>query len=377
MNKLKAKWFFSLLALSIPLLSACNDQRILEDLGFTYVQSYDLVSKRDGKVNKMNIGLSIPIANPEKKKDREVLLIEAESVKEARVRLSGRSSRVLVSGQLRNTLFSEELASYGIWSHIDTLVRDPSISQIVNVILVEDDAFALLRKDYPEHQRTGRYISKLIEKEANTQAIPEVTLYHFSREYFDDGIDPIAPIIRQEKDNIIIAGIGLFRDDRYITKIEPEKGIIFSILKKKFKQGQIKIDIKDDENSEKEIALLSSVLSERKITVERTKGENKFKVNIKINLQGSLLEYIGNKDLGDEKQRRKLEKSFGKFIEKETKDIIQILQENKVDSLGIGKHVRNSLSKSEWSKMDWREVYPNIEIYADATVKIKDYGKFR
>ena len=72
----------------------------------------------------------------------------------------------------------------------------------------------------------------------------------FSREYFDDGIDPIAPIIRQEKDNIIIAGIGLFRDDRYITKIEPEKGIIFSILKKKFKQGQIKIDIKDDENSE-------------------------------------------------------------------------------------------------------------------------------
>lgn len=366
-----------LISLSICLLMGCNDQRILEELGFTYVQSYDLESKKEGNINKMRIGLSIPIANPEKKKDREVLLIVAESTKEARVRLSGRTSRTLVSGQLRNTLFSEELASLGLWNHLDTLMRDPSISQVVNVIVVEGEAFDLMRKDYPEHRRTGQYISRLIEKEANTQAIPEVTLYHFTREYFDDGIDPIAPVLRHEGDNIIIAGIGLFQDDRYITKLKPEKGIIFSILKEKFKEGQIKVDIEQEEENDKDIALLSSVLSERKISVHPSKGKEKFKVKIKMNVQGSLLEYIGKKDLGDEKARRELEKEIARFVEKETREIIKIMQENKVDSLGIGKYVRNSLSKKEWDEMDWREVFPNVEITTEAVIKIKDYGKFK
>jgi spore germination protein len=371
----KNKGILILLLVAVLFLSGCNDQRILEDLGFTYTATYDLKSKEKGKVKEMEIGLSIPIAHPEKKKDREVLLISAESSKEARVRLSGRTSRTLVSGQLRNVLFSDELAKYGIWSHIDTLVRDPSISQAVSIVIVNGSAFELMRKDYPEHPRTGRYISKLIEKEANTQAIPEVTLYHFAREYFDDGIDPVAPMLRQEGDNMILDGIGLFQDDRYVTKIHPDKGIIFSILKRKFKEGQIKINIEKEDGHNKEIAMLSSVQSKRSYTVKQ-KGNKNFKVTIDIEIRGSILEYIGDKNLGDEKARRLLEKQIGEFIKKETAKIVQEMQENNVDSLGMGKYVRNSLNQREWQKLNWREVYPDVEVAINTKVKIKDYGKF-
>jgi spore germination protein len=88
------------------------------------------------------------------------------------------------------------------------------------------------------------------------------------------------------------------------------------------------------------------------------------------------LEYLGDRNLGDEKARRQLEKQMAVFIKKETLKIVKDMQENNVDSLGIGKYVRNSLNQREWQKLNWREVYSHVEVDINTKVKIKNYGKF-
>ena len=367
------------LVVTIILLTGCADQRILEELGFTHTVSYDVADKDSYEDNRMlRIGLSIPIASDEVKEKREILVTNANSSKEARTKLSTETDRILVSGQLRNTLFGDELARKGIWDLIDTLVRDPAVGQNTKIIVVSGEAYEILKKDYKQHPRTGEYIDRLIDKEVNSQAIPDVTIYHFTRDYFDDGIDPVAPLLKENGEHLIVDGIALFNSDKYVTSIEPSKAMLFSILTKNFKEGQISVNLTgNDEEKDKEMVMFSSVISKRKIHAVKSNDESQFKVNIKITIHGSVLEYIGEKKLGDDVARQELENEMSKYIKMETEKMITYMQEHNVDSIGIGKYVRNSLNFEEWQELDWNEVYPKVEVAVDAELKIKDYGKFK
>jgi len=361
-----------ILTLIAILLTGCGDKRILEELGFTQTTSYDLLPN-----GKLDITLSIPQADPEAKTKRMILRTTSDSSKESRIKMAMQTHLQLVSGQLRNSIFGLSLAKAGIWNHIDTLIRDPSISPQVKVTVVNGNAGELLRKDYKQQPRTGKYIDKLLTKEAEGQTVPKVTLYQFARDYYDDGIDPVAPIIKDVGEHISIDGIGLFRDDRYITKIKPEDALIFAFQRGRFKQGELSIDLAREARSDKQIAMLSGLMSTREVKVNLGRNGHTT-VRFIIHIQGSILEYIGPYNLSNDSDRKKLEHQIASYIADKSDEMVAMMQRHKVDSLGIGTHVRNSMSYKEWKSRNWKdELYPNARVLFDVTVKIKSYGKFR
>lgn len=93
-------------------------------------------------------------------------------------------------------------------------------------------------------------------------------------------------------------------------------------------------------------------------------------------MQGSVLEYTGEDKLSDPATRHKLEEQIAKSITDKAEELIRQMQQAKTDALGIGRYVRNSLSYREWTSLDWREVYPQIEVECRARIIIKDYGKY-
>lgn len=357
-------------------LIGCKDQRILEKQGFMQTAGYDLLQKDEENLDdELLVTVDIPKADPEGKMLRETLSATAYSGKEAKIKFSEQTELNLVSGQLRDTLFGLTLAKRGIWEHIESLIRDPSISQNVKVVVVNGSAHDLIVKNYTQHPRTSQYVDRMLEKEAGSSQIPVVTIYDFARDYFDDGIDPVAPILKETAKNITMDGIALFNKDRYVTKIEPEKSLIFSILRQNFKKGEISINLgKVDGKTER--LLFNSVINDREIHVKRIKDES-FSVEFRIDIKGSVLEYLGKYQLNKDKDRQAVEKQMSEYIMKEAESMVKLMQKNKVDSLGIGKYVRNSLSYEEWSALDWNEVYSNLDVRCTAKVVIKDFGKFK
>lgn len=354
------------------MLGGCGDKRILEELGFTQTASYDLLP--DGK---LDITLSIPLADPEAKTKRMTLRTSSESSKESRIKMAMQTHLQLVSGQLRNSIFGLSLSKAGLWNHIDTLIRDPSISPQVKVTVVNGNAGELLRKDYKQQPRTGKYIDKLLTKEAEGQTVPKMTLYQFARDYYDDGIDPVAPIIKDVGDHITIDGIGLFRNDRYVTKIKPKDALIFAFLRGRFKQGELSVDLAREAHSDKQIAMLSGLMSTREVKVNLGRNGNTT-VRFVIHIQGSILEYIGPYNLSNDSERKKLEHQIASYISDKSEKMVTMMQRHKVDSLGIGTHVRNRMSYQEWKSHNWNdELYPDVRVLFDVSVKIKSYGKFR
>ncbi|MEK5239443.1 Ger(x)C family spore germination protein [Paenibacillus sp. FSL L8-0470] len=352
------------------LLTGCeSDERILEKLGMVQTSGYDLLEN-----SKLKVTSCVPVIDPNSAIRRELLTAEVNSIKEARLHFSRQTDLKVVSGQLRESMFGAKLAKAGVEDYIDTLLRDPSIALGVRVTVVEGDAGELLTKNFKPHTDTGRYITHMLEKEAAGNSIPATTFYEFSRDYNDEGIDPVAPIVKDDGNKVLIDGIALFQEDRYVTKVSAKDGIIFGLFRDDLRQGEIAINL-GQEDGKQVVVMFSSLLNKRKIKVHHL-GDGRFKIDLSASIKGSVLEYTGKQKLNEEKDRKELEKQISEYITAKAQKMVQQMQQYNVDSLGIGVHVRNSLSYKKWKALNWREVYPEIEVECQTKVTIKDYGKY-
>lgn len=208
------------------LLAGCaQDQRILERIGYVETAAFD--ASPEGKIK---VTVSIPLVTQFAKNGEttdELLTTVAKSPKEANKELGLRTSRIIVSGQIRTLMFGEALARMGLWKHMDTFYRDPTISQRTSVVVVEGDAGTVISQEFPRHTKTANYINKLLQKEYNRQGSPRTMLHQFVRDYFDDGQDPIAVMIKEQKKDITVSGLAMFQKDRMVEKFHVKTCLSF------------------------------------------------------------------------------------------------------------------------------------------------------
>ncbi|WP_139491556.1 Ger(x)C family spore germination protein [Brevibacillus dissolubilis] len=363
------------LVLVLLLLTGCGDQRILEELGFARSVAYDTIpdQESDGRIQ---ISATIPKANQQEKIFFTTI---ARTSKEARIKFSKENNRRIVSGQMRSVLFGIDLAKKGLWDHIDTLIRDPQVSANVHVILVEGSGGDLLKKEYKPYPQVGEYIDELIKTEARATAIPDSRLYDFSRDYYDDGADPVAPILKSTGAKIKVVGIGLFRDDRYVTRIPTDQFMFIAFLRGDFRSGDITMRIPETKQHHENV-MLSSMVNKRTIHVTRNhpvRDGHDIQVDIEMEISGSLLEYTGQLKLQRSSDQIKLETIMNKYIKQETERVLKSMQKHRVDSIGLGQYVRNKLSYEEWKNLDWNKAFADVRISVHPHIKIKDYGKLQ
>ncbi|MFC4776979.1 Ger(x)C family spore germination protein [Paenibacillus sp. GCM10023252] len=361
-------------ALLALLLTGCGDQRVLEKLGFIHTVSYDLIEKEEGPEDD-DLQVTIRLRKSDPYTDQvknETISVSAHTVKQAKIKQNQQSEGKLVSGQIRNVLFGISMARKGIWPIINTVLRDPYLSPRVKVTVVDGDAHSLTNKEYPQHLPTGQYIVRLLEKEAKSHTVPRTTLHEFVRDYHDDGVDPIAPIIKESDNHIAVTGIALFQDDVYKGRLNATEAMVFAFLKSSFSRGGLNLVV-----SSGDMQSITSDYSKSRRTVQVTRGidGHSYHVSIFVKAVTSITEYTGEKSTVIENDR--IERELAARLTKQGAEVIHKLQQSQVDSLGIGKYVRNSMTYSEWSALDWRSVYPTVQIDCKFKVTIKDYGRLQ
>lgn len=352
------------------LLAGCSqDQRILERIGYIETAAFDAAPE-----NKLQVTISMPLVTQFAKNGEttdELLKTICSSPKEAKSSLSFQTSRTIVSGQIRTLLFGEALARRGLWAHMDTFLRDPSISIRTAMVVVEGKAGAIISQEYPRHTKTANYINKLLQKEFYKQSTPRTALYQFTRDYYDDGMDPIAIMLREQGKNIAISGIALFRGERMIGKLPGEDIYLFSILYQNLKQGEFSLS--SDDPDLKSISF-RAVKSKRRIEVtKRSSGE--YEADIYLKVEGGVEEYVGGAKLSTP-ERAKVEQLVSQHIAAESLRIIKTMQQNKADSIGLGKYVRNKMGSEEWEKNSWHELFGQMPVRVHCSFYMKNFGAY-
>ncbi|WP_017729111.1 Ger(x)C family spore germination protein [Halalkalibacterium ligniniphilum] len=353
----------------------CSDKKLLEDVGFIHALALDIHKieefEEDGA---LQFTVAIPQIEPEAEKDSEVLTTIARSNKEAILNVSRQSERDLVTGQIRNVLYGVNLAKNGLQDQIEALNRDPIFGSRLKISIINGHASELLENEYPAHPRSSKYIDKLLDKEIRNMMVPESRLYQFTRDLYEEGIDPVAPLLKHANDEIVADGIALFKNDQYITKIDPNDARVFFFLKGGSSEGTLHFDMEDPATKKKAQLLYEGIKNRRKINVSNDADGGNIQAEIDINVRGSILEYTGSLNLTDEKDMRKLESMIENHIKEVALRLIRTMQDNEVDSIGIGIFVKNSLSYEQWKQLNWRKAFPTIDVKVNVNAEIKNTG---
>ena len=355
-------------------LIGCWDQKIYEKVGFILVVG---IESSKEKHKKLLVTYSNPAIGLGKRNQTELTSQEADSLRQAREISRTKTSRPLEAGKIQQVLISKELAEKGeIHNLISIFSSDPLSPTLAFLIIVDGSPYELCEKslEFPDKPRIGMYLNQLFEAAIKDSKAPETRIYNFDTEYYAEGLDSIAPMIKLESTTVKIAGSALFSRDKMVGNIDVKQTILMLAMMNKLKNTAEYIfrvpNIEEAHSGVRDGVAASIKKTKRKIDVSIDK--DKPIVNIQLKFKGFIDEYRWD-DLDKEKKYRELESERAEELKNECLNIVKYTQAVGSDPLGIGDIVRAKHS-DYWKKVDWKEAYKTAQINIDVKFEIASHG---
>jgi spore germination protein len=298
--------------------------------------------------------------------------VEGKSSKDAREKVRFKTNFKLESGQVRVSLFGQKLAIQGMLPYLHSLVRDPSIGTRLKLALAEDEASEVLMLQIKNEGQNATYLEQFLTKLNRENFRENYNIYQFLRDYYDDGIDPILPVFKVEKNNIAYNGIGLFHEDKLVEILKPSEAQYLFLFREEMQKGVFVEQIDVGEEGKASI-MLNYELNNHRIEVPATRK----KAAIYIELIGDVVEYTGKEDVSDPKIQKKIENIITEKINQDGEKLVIKLQKLQVDPLGINRYVRNKMIYNEWKALNRYQAYQDMNIQVKANVILNSSGKWK
>lgn len=337
------------------LLTGCADRKILEDIGLITTVGYDLAGN-----NNIRSTMVVLQIDPEAVRNIDVISSEGLTSKGGRLNANLKTSKELQSGQLRVALYNEEIAKRGIKPYVDTLARDPSISDLTYLAIVEGSTKDLLKHEYHNIPDVGQQLFNQIEQLTDKEQISNSTLQEVQQSYYSDGIDPVLPILKRDGELIRVTGNAIMRNDKIVGKLSPDDSFYVKLIRDQYHAGSIELsfEMKDENGKEQKVTtVIDMIVSSRDLSL---KDKNIPQFDLKLNIKARLLEIQGDINLTIPRNVKQLEKALNNKIKKEAKKVITYSQKRNSDIFGFGEVYRSSVRHADLSKGKWHEKYKNM-----------------
>ncbi|MBS8265807.1 Ger(x)C family spore germination protein [Mesobacillus boroniphilus] len=356
------------------LFTGCAEPKTLERMGLITTIGYDVAE--DGKVLTTMVLLQI---DPEAPQNFVILTTKADTSKGARIKADMKSPKKLQSGQLRVALFSEEVVRKGLVNLADTLARDPSISDLTYLAVVEGSVNDLLNLENRKFSDISQLIYKELDQNIKGENIPSATLQEVMHDYYSDGIDPSMPILKASNGEIEIAGMALIKSDKMVGKINIKDSFYLKLINDRYTAGSIEMSLSNEglqylqepEGSEAVVVVLDTIRSNSEITLT---NKEKLEFELKIKLNTRLLEINQAVDLKNPANLKQIDKKLSEKIEKDLGDFITKAKELGSDPFGLGEIYRKSVRGSNLTTEKWHEMYPDSKVNVKVDLEIVRTG---
>ena len=366
--KLIKKMF--ILTILLSTIAGCAEQKLLEQIGLTTLLGYDL-----GENEKLSTTAVIRQVNPEFQSNVEVVSAENETARGSRAQINRKTSKKIMSGQMRVVLFGEELAAEGIAHHIDTLSKNSDTSGGVIVAVVEGETKSLLEYPFQEIDDIGTHIFKLLEQNIKSEQMISSSLHEVAHDYYSLGRDIAVPIIKRDEESVEISGVALFNKGKMVGKLSPEDSFYVKLSRDLYDSAMFEITIPKEslpdsqtKHSQEKIPIVIDTINTKKQIKLINSKTPEFDMHITVN--GRLLEIEANMDLDNSKNVKKLEEEIGKSIAENVARVLVYCQDVNSDAFGLGEYYRSSVRHSNLTHEKWHAMYSEakVNIKVDFTV---------
>jgi spore germination protein len=359
--------------------AGCVQQKPLEKLGLITTSGYDLEG-----TNKIKGTIVVQKFDPMTQSATKVITSVANTSKGLRQRENLQSNQKLVSGQLRSVVYSRELAEKGIIQLVDTLNRDAAIGNMVYLTVADQSASQILEieKNNKGGLNLGTYMYNLIKQNVEGEQVISPTLHEFNHNYYDIGKDPVLPVLKVKGKDVIISGVGLFKDDRLVDELKQGELFYLKILVDKYKAGtkelgfetsQLERLILKDENYtqgpiyNKIYVTIDNIQTKTKIKLVDKKN---FRFRVDVELGSRVLEMTQALDLGKPASVKFLEKKFDQSMKKKIEELLLRFQKLNIDPVGFGNEYEAHLRGETISTKGWEKKYKDatFEVHVNNTI---------
>ncbi|GGB62911.1 Ger(x)C family spore germination protein [Fictibacillus barbaricus] len=351
------------------LVTGCAKKNILEETGLITTVGFDMASSES--ILTTMVVLQI---DPEAKRNVDILSSSADTSKGSRIDANLKTPKELQAGQLRVALYNEKIARKGLRYFADTMARDPSVSDLIYIGIVEGSAHDTLNHDYKNIPDIGRYLYNQFEQLTEQEQILNPTLQDVQQSLYSVGMDPIIPLVKRKGETIANTGSAILRNDKMVGKLSPYKSFFVKLIRDDFRAGNIELhlDLKNaDGKNEKVVTVLDTIKTSSDLKLTDPKIPH---IDAKLKITARLLEIRGKIDLTNPKNIKLLEKKIGQKLEQDTLKVIRYCQEKNSDVFGFGEVYRSSVRHSNLTMKEWHEKYKNLEAHVSVDFSLVRTG---
>ncbi|WP_336771487.1 Ger(x)C family spore germination protein [Bacillus bombysepticus] len=360
-------------------LIGCSQRIPLEKVSLILLIALDKTSNGEIKV-----GTSIPLFHHEKQKSTVEHWVRASTVYAGFSKIETKLTGYVTSSKAEVILIGKRFAQEENWiEKLDSSYRDPYATINAKVVLVDGLAEAIFQINRPDKPALPSYIDSVIESSIQNNQSVSSTIQQLMREKNEQGMTQTVPIIKRTNNEIDTVGIAfLNHQGKYITKILKKDVKFFNLINKTQVAGRMILHLvlapKGSDKTPNSSVLVQN--AKRKINVDFQKG--KFIFTIDLNMNVSLIEKTSNNlnktHSQGNKNISKLEREIQQEFDKKLHIILQDMQKNKIDPLGLSLYAR-AFQYKEWKKIeeDWLQSFSKAKIRVHTHIKIKDTGTIR
>ena len=347
-----------LLILYIPLLVACVNTKVIDDL--TIVTS--------GGIDYTDDEMTFIVTSPRFYAENEIMDVHQTLHIPIQSNifdyLNRQSARPILIGDMDTFILGKTIAKEGIFSTMDTLQRNPNIGSRLLLAIAEDPIGEFMTAQYGSNGN-AIYITNLLEQNMNYRDLPKSNIHLFSSDFFQDDIDAYLPVLKQidkesDQTKLEISGMGIFRNDKLVYTLPAKRLFTFKYLVDRHTNGSTNVLV-DDHHS-----VVSSIYSKSKIKTDLKKKT----LNIHFDSRGVVESYSGEKV--DKKTLNKIKKAYNKQLEEEALNILNKFRELDIDPVGIQRKFRQQ--HREFSPDDWDELYKSLTFIVKSDIIITESG---
>lgn len=363
------------LIISSFILNGCWDQQIYEQTGFILQVGIEKSKIED----QLLVTFTSPVLGAQGKEKVEILSTVTGIVRGARENTRRMSGKALAGGKVQQVVLSEEIAKLGMHNLTEVLQRDPTNPSLAWVVVVEGSPLEMFEKasKFQDKPRPAMYLNQLLETNVKSSYIPQTRVYDFDLVFYADGIDPMTPLVRLNKEEIMVVGSALFSGDKMVGRIDHKHTSLLLAMRGMLYNTELILyapiipGLPPGKNleAEKHLALLVRGCK-RKIDVKIENG--KPKVNMSMKFNGILDNYRWD-HTADPSVQKALEKNIEDQIKDHCTHIADYLKEVGSDPIGIGDIVRARHNKY-WKSVDWKEAYKEAEFDFNIEFEIMQFG---
>lgn len=364
--------------LALALLSGCWDQKHLKKQRLVYASSFDLQEEQrvltTSALRIVTLG-GRATGRPEGKN----MIVQAvgNTVRDSRLQMDLQISGQYSPNKTRVLLLGEDLAKQDVYPVFDVLYRDPASSLGAKVAVVRGRGEEVIKLDVIGETLVGEYLFELLESSEKSMLVPFETVQTICPILFDPGEDFVLPYIEVQDKHAKLLGTALFKDRKYtgvhLTPLETTLMLLMKGGRKAEASLMVEVNPEERQRSMRYINVtVQSMKRHRSLTIG-SDGNPQLRIALKLNLV--VLEY-SHDHLTETKDYHEVNKMLKEEIERKARKVIDKIQRAGSDQFGIGRSLM-AYHPKVWKELDWKEVYPRMEITPNIEVQIVGTGIIR